>query len=208
MARAPKLNTDLGDSSDPVFSDEITISNNTLDDNIGSFPDLPIDTATISGKLSEYNKVRLKPYYKAQVADTSDARKAVQQDFTKNGNWLNTFCAGNLALMKKTGYPFAKDDGAQGKLDQTTLSVTTVPNSALIDFYITHIKGGGIHYGIMITPVSNPETNPAKWGFYYASQREGTIPELERDTNYKMSSFAMGTDKELTYSAEVEITTL
>ncbi len=208
MAKAPKLNTDLGDSSDPVFSDEITISNNTLNENIGSFTDLPVDTATISGKLDIFNKVRLKPYYKAQVAETGEARKAVQQDFTKNGNWLNTFCAGNLALLKKTGYPFAKDDGAQGKLEATTLSVTTVANSALIDFYITHVKGGGIHYGIMITLATNTETNPAKWGFYYASQREGTIPELERNTNYKMISFAMGTDKDLTYSAEVEIKTL
>jgi len=208
MAKQGKINTDLGGSSDPVFSDDVTKIVNNLDENVASFAGLPVDTATISTKLDIYNKTRLKVAYPAQEEDTKEARKEVQKDITKNGNWLNTFCEGNLALLKKTGYQLAKEGEAQGKLELTTLSLTTVSNSGLIDFYITHVKGQGIHYGIMLTPVTNLETNPSKWSFYYASQREGTIPNLDRDTKYKMSSFAMGTEKEITYSEVVEITTL
>ena len=111
-------------------------------------------------------------------------------------------------MLKKTGYQLAKEDAAQGKLDSTTLSLTTVPNSAKVEFYISHIKGQGIHYGIMYTPLENTEDDCSLWNYYYASQREGTIPKLKRETKYKMVSFAMGTSNDLTYSEVVEITTL
>jgi hypothetical protein len=208
MSKKSKLKVDLGDSPDPIFSDEVTIIVNSLNKYNSDFTGLLVLPSVIEGQLVNYNKIRLAPAYDTQVAETAEARIPVQKSITLEGNWLNSYCDGNLVLLKRTGFPFQKEGEAQGKLDQTTITVNTVPNTSNVEFYISHIKGSGIHYGIMITTADSLEKNPSKWSFYYASQREGTLINLLANTAYKMVSFAMGTDKELTYSAEVEITTL
>ena len=208
MAKKAKINTDLGDLSDGDFADEATKISNSLGVNAGSFIGLPIDSTVLQPQIDEFNKVRLAVPYPSQIAETAKLRMVVQQTITKNGNWLNTFADGDVTLLKKTAYPFQKEVEAQGKLAETTLTVTTVPNSALVEFYITHIKGSGIHYGIMLTTSDNTETDPSLWSFYYAAQREGAIPKLKNKTAYKMASFAIGTVNDLTYSEVVNITTL
>ncbi len=208
MAKKGKLITDLGDRNDGEFSDDTTKICNNLEANIGSFPGLPKDDTILRPQIDAYNKCRLAVAFPTQVAETADFRMAVQKTITEDGNWLNAFCDGNLVLLQKTGYPFVKDAEAQGKLPETTMTLNTVPNSALIEFYITHIKGSNIHYGIMVTTADNLETDESLWTYYYAAQREGAVPKLKRNTAYKMVSFAMGTSNELTYSEVVNITTL
>ena len=60
----------------------------------------------------------------------------------------------------------------------------------------------------MYTLTSNTEADPSKWVqfFYAAGQRDGIIANLKSKAEYKFSSFAMGTDRDLTYSEPAIIT--
>ena len=212
MAKGFKITTDLGELTESLFSDATTRIFNLVNLNVlvlGGFPVPmgvlgPIPANSYGDFLNRYNTIRLGPEFDGKVADTLKARNILQKATTENGNWFNTFCNGDKGLLQKTGYPLQKENEAQGKLGQTTLSVISEPITGNMDFFITNLKEHNIRYGIMWTIASNPEINPAKWpNFYYASQKDGTIPGFITDEIYKFVSFGMGTDKDLTYS-EVE----
>ena len=83
-----------------------------------------------------------------------------------------------------------------------------MPGGTKVDYFISHIKGGGIHYGLLFTLASNPINDPAEWKFNYCGSREGVMDGLLPKTDYKFVSFAMGTVSELTMSEVVNVTTL
>ena len=216
MARLAKLNTNFSDMSDSLFSDACIIIFNLLTLNAGMFAGIPVAMGalgpvppnTFGDLINRYNTIRLGAPYAGQVADTATARNNVQRVVTKNGNWLNTFANGDLALLSKTGYPLQKESEAQGKLDQSTLSVISLPIVNRMEFFITHVKGTSLRYGVMYTFDSNTEPDPSKWTFYYAGHRYGEIPGFIPGKVYKFVSFAMGTDLDLTYSEVVTVTAL
>ncbi len=205
MARKPKLDVNLDDLKEDEFYKATKLIKSTLNSNIGSFTGLPVDIATYGPLITTFDDKRTAAYYSGQAAEVAAARTALQTATTTNGTWLNNFCAGNLVLLKKTGYPLVKEAEAQGKLDPTVLTLKILTIMGSIGFLISHIAGTGIRYGIMYTLESNPENDPSKWTFYYSAQRDGVLAGLESKKNYKMVSFAMGTDKDITYSDPVII---
>ncbi len=207
MAKTPKLNTNFSDESDDVFYTTVMLIYNLLTLNVAHFTGLPVVMGPLDplsplkfgGAITIFNNTRLLPTYDGKTADVAKARLEVQKMVTQNGNWLNTFCNGDLGLLKKTGYPLAKDAEAQGKLEQS--EITLVPIIGGMEFMISHVKGSNLRYAVMYTLATNTEANPAKWDHYhYASNRDGTIPDLQSNVEYKFSSFAMGTSTDLTYS--------
>ena len=168
----------------------------------------PVPPNAFGDFINRFNTIRLAAPYAGQTADTNTARNKVQRATTRNGNWLNTFCAGDLGLLKKTGYPLQKETEAQGKLDQSVITVTSLTIVNIMEFFITHVKGTQLRYGVMYTEATNPELNPAKWTFYYAGHRFGEIGGFVPGKVYKFVSFAMGTDLDLTYSEVVTVTAL
>ncbi len=216
MAKLPKLNTDLSGLSEPLFSDAVTIIFNLLTANSGSFPGIPVAMGvmgplppnTLGDLINRYNVIRLGAPYAGQVADTNTAHNNIQRVITKNGNWLNTFCNGDLGLLKKTGYPLQKESEAQGKLEQSTLTVFSLTIVNKMEFFITKVKGNDLRYAVMYTDATNPDLNPANWKFYYAGHRHGEIEGFTKGKSYKFVSFAMGTDTDLTYSEVVTVEAL
>ena len=139
--------------------------------------------------------------YTGKTADETAGRNKIKKSVTKNGNWLNSFCNGDLALLTKSGYPLQKESEAQGVLPQTKLSVVSEVGSGIMDFFIENLKGyQHVRYGIIYTAASNTEPNPALWTFYYASQKDGSISGFTIGQVYKFVSFGMGTEKEIVYS--------
>ena len=211
MAKNPKLNTDLSDLSDSNFYDAVMLIFNLLTANTALFPGIPIAMGTLgplpAGSLGSmiviYNTVRNSAPYAGKTGDTITARLKTQKMITKNGNWLNDFCGPDLGLLQKTGYPLQKENEAQGKLEQTVL--TLIPGIQEVDFSITNVKAIGVRYGLMYTKADNLEPNPALWTFFYAAHRHGTIKNLESKVDYKFVSFAMGTVADLTYSDPVVV---
>lgn len=203
MPRKAKITTDLGYLSDPLFSDATTVIVNSINDNIADFGFLTVPTSVIATDIDNFNKCRLKPHFPSQVSETNDLRTLVQKSITINGNIINTTADGNLTLLKKSGYPLQKDAEAQGQLEATTVNLNATKVAGELEYFISHLKGGTIRYGIMITEESNLEINPAKWTFHYCGSREGIIAGLLSLTRYKVCSFGMGTDEKLTYSDPV-----
>ena len=208
MAKGAKINYNLDSYDEDPFYKAVMKILNSLNANIGSFTGLPQAPSVLKPLVENYDKIRNALVYPEKGPDTNNARTAIQVVITTNGSWLNPFCAGNTSLLSQTGYPLQKDDVAQTKLDPTILLLTTLPDGTKLDFLISYIVGQGIHYGIMYTLATDTEMDPSQWKFYYASQREGTMPNLISKTEYKMVSFAMGTVNDLTYSPVVTITTL
>ncbi len=216
MPKAPKLNTDFSELSDPVFSDTIIFIFNLLTLNAAMFTGLPVTMGvigplppnTFGDLINKFNTIRLAAPYAGQTADTDAARNNVQRAVTKNGNWLNTYCNGDLTMLKKTGYPLQKESEAQGKLDESIISVTSLTVVNKMEFFITKVKGSGLRYGVMYTLATNPDLNPANWTFYYAGHRYGEIEGFIPGKAYKFVSFAMGTDLDLTYSEVVTVMAL
>ncbi len=214
MGKEAKINTSFANEPDDVFYTMVMLIYNSLKANAALFPGLlvemgdldPLETLKFGGAITIYNNTRLMPIYVGKTADVAKAREDVQKMVTKNGNWLNTFCQGDTALLKKTGYPLAKADEAQGKLEQSAISL--VPVKEGMSFTISHVQGSHLRYGVMYTLASNPETNPAKWSYHYAAHRQGTIRGLESEAEYKFVSFAMGTSIDLTYSRVLRAKTL
>ena len=205
MSKKPKINTNFDDETEDDFYKITKLIKQVLNTNIGSFTGLPIDIATYVPLIITFDDKRTAAYYISKAAEVSAARTALQTATTTNGTWLNNFCNGNLVLLKKTGYPLAKEAEAQGRLDATIFTPTVLNETGKIGFLISHVPGKGIKYGIMYTLESNTETDPSKWTFYYAAQREGVLSGLTSKVDYKMVSFAMGTDNTITYSDPVTI---
>ena len=205
MAKLPKINTNLDDYSEDEFYKAVKLIKSQLTTNSSDFTGLPTAMTVFGPLIVIFDDKRTGPASPTKGADTAAARTGVQTVVSSNGGWLNTFCAGDLVKLKKTGYPLAKEAESQGKLDATVLKLSSPGVAGSIEFLISHIPGKGIKYGIMYTLVSNPEVNPAKWTFYYAAQREGVVLGLESKKDYKMVSFGMGTDKDITYSDPVII---
>ena len=205
MAKSPKINTNLDDYNEDEFYKAIKLMKSQLTTNIGDFTGIPTAMTVFGPLIVTFDDKRTGPASPTKAAETAAARTAVQTVVSSNGGWLNTFCAGDLVKLKKTGYPLAKEAEAQGKLDATVLKLSASSMAGSIEFLISHIPGKGIKYGIMYALVANPEQNPAKWTFYYAAQRDGVITGLDSKKDYKMVSFGMGTDKDITYSDPVII---
>ena len=209
MSRTPKLNTDLSELSDPLFYDAAMLIFNLLTLNLALYPGIPIipgalgplPVGSLGAFITVFNGIRTSAPYAGKTGDTATARLNVQKAITKDGNWLNDFCQGDLGLLQKTGYPLQKAGEAQGVLDATV--ITLAPGLQTMDFYISVVKGGNLKYGVMYTKAANTETNPAKWTFHYAGHRDGTITGLNSKEDYKFVSFAMGTVTTLTYSDPV-----
>jgi hypothetical protein len=206
MAKKAKLNTNLDDYIEDDFYKQIKLIKQLLLLNILSFVDLPVAMGVFGPLIVTWDDARTSVFYPGKAADTAAARTAIQTTITTNGTWLNNFCSGDLSLLKKTGYPLAAEGTAQGKLDSTILTFTVLNVLGSIGFLISHIQGQGIKYAIMYTLESNPETDPSKWTFYYAAQRDGVIIGLESGKRYKMVSVALGTSNDITYSNPVSIT--
>ncbi|MEI6488124.1 MAG: hypothetical protein WCP52_04145 [Bacteroidota bacterium] len=207
MPRKPRLNVDLSDESDDVFYTTVMLIYNLLTLNVALFTGIPVPMGALDplsplkfgGAITIFNNTRLLPTYDGKTADVAKARLEVQKMVRQNGDWLNIFCNGDLTLLKKTGYPLSKEDEAQGKLEQS--EITLVPIKGGMDFMISHVKGSNLRYAVMYTLATNIEDDPAKWDhFHYAGNRDGTILDLQRNVDYKFSSFAMGTSTNLTYS--------
>lgn len=203
MPRKPKINTNFDDESEDEFYKIVKLMKQLLTANSSDFTGLPIAMTTFGPLIVTFDDKRTAAIYPGKAADTSAARTALQTAVTTNGAWLNVFCNGNLTLIKKTGYPVAKETEAQGKLDASVLNLTVLRTLGSLGFLISHVPGRAIRYGIMYTLADNPDNNPANWTFYYAAQRDGVIGGLESKKDYKMVSFAMGTDKDITYSDPV-----
>jgi hypothetical protein len=216
MAKKRKVRTSFRLKTEGEFYDISMLIFNTLKDNILLFSELPVKLGvlgplpanTLGDLITKFNDARLLPYYNGQTGDVKDFRENLQKAITKNGNWGNTFCDGNIALLQKMGYPLQKEGEGQGKLSETTLTFTEKQEIGKIGFEISLVKGQKIRYGIMYTLSSNEDEDPANWKFFYAGGRTGAIPKLISGEKYKCVSFAMGTHIVLTYSDVKEITVL
>ena len=205
MAKGAKINYNFDDYSEEEFYKAVMLIYKVLVINIGVFTGTTMDLKAFKLAIDSFNETRTAPFYIGIGGDISAARTAIQTIVTTNGTWFNTFCNGVITLLNKTGYPMAKDAEAQGKLDATVLTVNVAKPAGSISFLISHIVGTRVKYGIMYTPITNLEPNPAKWtGFFYAAgQRDGVITDMPSKIDYKYSSFAMGTDRDITYSEPV-----
>ena len=205
MAKIAKLNTNFDNEDENDVFKIVALIINMLTLNGGSFAGLPVTMIVLGGYYDTWNKARGAIYYAGKAAAISAARTNIQTTLTTNGTWLNNFCRGNVVLLKETGYPLAKDDTAQGKLDATVLTLTVMNIAGSLAYLISHVDAKAIKYGIMFTTADNPEPDPSKWtAFHYCGgQRDGVIPNLLSNVEYKFSSFAMGTDLDLTYSVPV-----
>ena len=210
MAKGAKINYNFDEHSEDEFYKAAVLIYKMLMLNIGVFTGATIDLIAFNKAIEIYNDVRTTPFYIGIGGDISSARTAVQEIITVNGTWFNTFCNGVVTLLNKTGYPMAKDAESQGKLDATVLTLTPTLLPGGMSFLISHIAASRIKYGIMYTPATNTDNNPANWtGFFYAAgQRDGVIINLPSKVDYKFSSFAMGTERDITYSAPVFIADL
>ena len=202
MGKGAKINYNFDNHTEDEFYKAVVLIYKVLMINIGIFTDTPMDLIALKKAITLFDEARTAPYYDGIGADISAARTAVQTIVTTNGTWFNNFCAGALSLLTKTGYPLAKESEAQKKLEATILILSIQKINGTIGFLIYHIPFKSIKYGIMYTLTSNTETDPSKWTqfFYAAGQRDGIIAGLTSKAEYKFSSFAMGTDRDLTYS--------
>ena len=207
MAKIPKLNTNFDAEDENDFFKIVTLIFNMLTKYVGDFPGLPVAMPAYNLLIGTWNTARTAIDYAGKVAATNAARTAIQTASTTNGTWLNSFCKGNLVLLKETGYPFAKEDSAQGVLDLTTLTLTNLVGTGFVEFLISFVPGAGVHYGILYT-TADDTSDYTQWKFYYASQRDGVMKMLVKGEKYQMVSFGMGTSNELVYSPIVFVTSL
>jgi len=200
MPQKAKINTDFAKDDESKFSTNAgkVVSSITLYATDFTFLLDPI--TVLKDEMVIYNGILTAPEYAAKAANLKASRIRAQKYLTKTGNLINTTADGDVALLKNSGYPMAKDKEAQGVLPPTELTIEGNNIPGELDYSISLIDGSNIRYAMMYTLASNTETNPDNWKFYYCAQRNGTIEGLDSDVDYKFVSFAMGTEKKIVYS--------
>jgi len=109
MAKKRKVRTSFRLKTEGEFYTIAMLIYNTLKDNILLFADLPVKLGvlgplpvnTLGDLITKFNDARLLLYYNGQTADVKDFREKLQTAITKNGNWGNTFCDGDMRYCKK-----------------------------------------------------------------------------------------------------------
>jgi hypothetical protein len=203
MPKKSKVKTDFAKDDESKFSVSAGKVVTSITTNATDFTFL-IDPITVLGaEMVIYDRILRTPDYPSKAGELKASRNNAQKYLTKTGNLINTTADGFEVLLKKSGFPMAKEDEAQGVLPPTELTIG--PNNIVgeLDYSISLIDESNIRYAMMMTLASNPETNPDNWKFYYCAQRNGTIEDLESNVDYKFVSFAMGTEKKIVYSEVV-----
>ena len=208
MPKKAKVITDFREFPESELSDAVMIIINSLKANQKDFAELPVACTLLKSQLNKFNKVRLGVLFQGQTADTKKERKKLQRSLTNNGSTINSMYKGNVSALQKSGYPLHQPSKAQGILPKTVLTMIATRAIGKLKFAISIIRIQNVKYGIMYTLADNPEKDPSKWFFYYASKKTGTIPDLESRKEYKFVSFGMGSHRTLKYSNPVFMTAL
>jgi len=200
MPKKSKVKTDFAKDDESKFSVSAGKVVTSITTNSADFTFLIDPITTLGAEMVIYDRILRTPDYPSKAGELKASRNNAQKYLTKTGNLINTTADGNEVLLKKSGYPMAKEDEAQGVLPPTELTIEPNRITGELDYSISMIDESNIRYGMVFTLASNPETDPSKWPFYYCAQRNGTIEGLDSNVDYKFASIAMGTEKKIVYS--------
>ena len=203
MPKKAKIITDFREYPESELSDSVSRILNYLKSGHDVFSALPVPLDLLKKQLKKINKVRNAMLYAGQSADTKKARRIVQRSLSSIGRYINDLANGNVSILNRSGFPLHKPCKAQGILPKTVLKLTAIRGSGRLKFEISIIRIQNVRYGIMYTLADNPEKDPSKWRFHYCSKKDGIMPNLESNREYKFVSFGMGSDRRLTYSNPV-----
>ncbi len=171
MPKRAKIITYFREFTESNLSDTVSLIINSLKTSAAHFEGLPIPVSKLKSQLKKFNKHRNAVIYDGQSADTKKARKIMQTSLKANGAWLNNEANGNVALLKRTGYPFHQKCESQDILPQTTLKMSRAKSVGRLKFDISIIKIQNVKYGLMYTLASNPEKNPKKWNLFIVPKK-------------------------------------
>ncbi|MEI6853255.1 MAG: hypothetical protein WCL06_10445, partial [Bacteroidota bacterium] len=128
----------------------------------GFFPDLPVELATITSKLADYEKAldKSRKGDKSQTALARQIRADIQTMLKKNGIYVNLTADGDLVKLESSGFPTAKE---RKKKDKPAVSIVPTTNPGEVKVFINKVKGAVAYMVLIAVDEIPPPDKPSLW---------------------------------------------
>src|SRR4051812_8292595 len=105
MPKKAKVITDFTHHNNHEVYSIIKLIENTIRKFSSYFTGIPKSMDVLGAKTNHYDMIRTALKYEGREADAGDARKEVTDILKENGDWINNKAKGDVAMLKRSGYP-------------------------------------------------------------------------------------------------------